>query len=219
MTASGRSVPTPPRPVNPWGPNATEIPDFRSTPAPAVQPVDSVAFPLLQGPDRFIDDEKPAIEHKSDNEPVGSHPVVSQKKAKKYEREARRKAKKIMVEAANATVPQDEDAPKPEPVFAIDKKSEFDADDEYEPSSTAAANVVTIESAEETAMLESKAQLAPLPVTTYDKHTNWTNFKRDFIIDQLTAPIIATNSDHLHPTLCVCKTHDLLDCPFHHPCK
>lgn len=231
-TASGCSVPNAPLPVNPWGPNTAEIRDFRSEPAPAVQPVDSATFPSLQGPDRFIDDDKPATEHKPDIEPMGSHPVVSQKKAKKYEREARRKAKKIMGEPMIATIPQDHEGPRPEPVFASDNKVEMDADDQYEPSSIVAAKGITIESVKDTVILETKTQLAPLPtavialsqpapvpVTTHDKHTNWANFKREFIIDQLAAPILATNLDHVHPTLCVCETHDLLDCPFHDPCK
>lgn len=225
MTASGRPLAPSTRPVNPWGPDATEIPDSRST-APAVQPVDSAAFPSLKGPDRFLEDNKPAMD------PVIPHPVVSQKKAKKYEREARRKAKKVVVEEVTAAVPQDEDSLMPELALTDDNEPEIDPLGEHESFSTipadeiltaATAEAVTTE--DETLLAEvhsavvAVSQPSSLPVTSHDKHTNWANFKRKLVVDQLTAPILPSSSDHMHPTLCVCETHDVLDCPFHPPCK
>jgi hypothetical protein len=89
MTAAGRLVATPPRPVNPWGADVCEIPNLRSIRAPAVQPPEPSLVAASEGPESFVNASKTV----ADNSTLG-HAAVSQKKAKKYEREARRKAKK-----------------------------------------------------------------------------------------------------------------------------
>jgi hypothetical protein len=94
MTVTGRSVVAPSRPANPWGPGSCEIPDRRSIRvAPEVKlsaPLSAIVSSVADG---FVEPSATAV-----HEPAAGHPTVSQKKSKKYEREARRKAKKMTVQ-------------------------------------------------------------------------------------------------------------------------
>jgi hypothetical protein len=97
MTSTGRPVVVPPPPSNPWGPGACEIPDLRAFRAPAVQPPPTLTTAASRGPDQFVASKGPEQFIESPiaaSELTDDHPVVSQKKAKKHEREAKRKAKK-----------------------------------------------------------------------------------------------------------------------------
>jgi hypothetical protein len=62
-------------------------------------------------------------------------------------------------------------------------------------------------------------QSAPYHDTPHSRHTNWVDFDLDFLADQLTTPMLSTNTEELHPTRCMYKLHGILDCPFHQPCK
>lgn len=229
MTATGRLVMPPPRPTNPWGPDACEIPDLRSIrAAPAVQPPAPSSVTISSGPDGFEEPGATAAE-----EPSVSHVAVSQKKAKKYEREARRKAKKMVEqyeETATVDVALSDGATTTQPGCkpSVDDSTYLDVTSENIPfceSSPGSASISTVVEAVMTpvaaqspselceALLDS---LVPAPLRTVhnSKHTHWTRFDRQFIVDQLTGPSFSFDSGCTHLNTCLFKTADEIDCPF-----
>jgi hypothetical protein len=90
VTATGRSVVALPRPANPWGGGACEIPDGRSIrTAPEVKSPANVSVSVSSVPDGFVEPSATAVD-----KPVTYYAAVSQKKAKRHARETRRKARK-----------------------------------------------------------------------------------------------------------------------------
>lgn len=218
MTASGRPITVPSRPVNPWGPDSCEIPDLRLFPSPAVQPTPGATKANADGPEGFIDDD-----------PTTGHPVVSQKKAKKYEREARRKAKKA-VELATVVVESQAPAA-PDTVAFQDPTSAVKPSNRFDSPVALPSDAVLIETTVEVvtthiddiADLEPSVGLAniappePLAVTNSSKHMHWLKFKRQFIVDQLTDPCLTLWPGCSHGTSCAFEAHGVVDCPFHQP--
>jgi hypothetical protein len=164
---------------------------------------------------------------------LDGHPVVSQKKAKKYEREARRKAKKTVSPAESvADLLEDRDllgttedldvlgiANETSPMSAAAREELVLASiapplQEPEPTKeTVDANV------QHTTAYEPKvASSTPLTATSNSRHLHWMRFKRYFIVDQLTDPVLTEGSRCSHGT-CVFETNNVEDCPFHEPRK
>ncbi|KAF2024561.1 hypothetical protein EK21DRAFT_78467 [Setomelanomma holmii] len=217
VTASGRAVAVSSPPVNPWGPEECEIPDLRSSTAPAVQPPPATSDPRADGPERFIDIE-----------PAVGHTVVSQKKAKKYEREARRKAKKVSEQGRVAEILE----------LPIDTKDAASCDSppaaqpcdricsSIMPPSDAVTEVMTpeavttrlkIKESDPCVELLGVTTPQPLAVTHRSKHVHWLKFKRQFIVDQLTDPCMSLWAGCSHGTSCAFETTGAVDCPFHEP--
>lgn len=235
MTAAGRPVTPTSRPVNPWGPDTCEIPDLRSFRSPSVQLADVSLVTASKGPESFVSpSETPA-----DVAPAG-HVVVSQKKAKKYEREARRKAKKLVVEedadvainaitedaeaALNATA-EDNGA-----IVEPDHNSELDTGlrlgellDIKEVSEVPAGDAVIVSTDEpepEPCVAPLVATSPPLPPTVHNsKHSHWARFTRQFNVDQLAEPFLSADSGCAHLNTCVYEINGEVDCPYHKPRK
>ncbi|KAH7089271.1 hypothetical protein FB567DRAFT_591382 [Paraphoma chrysanthemicola] len=225
MTAAGRTVAVPPPPVNPWGDDVCEIPDFRSFKSPAVQPTSATAKAKSDGPDGFIDVEPPA-----------AHPVVSQKKAKKYEREARRKAKKagdVIVNGVEARlqVPAALDASvlvegtaAANPIADFDSLATLPSDavvvkTTTEPLNTLEVDTTQLEITDPEPWLELACSTSPEPLFTthHRKHMHWLRFERQFIVDQMTDPCLTLWAGCSHGTSCAFETLGVVDCPFHEP--
>ena len=228
-TASGRPVVAPPRPTNPWGDEACEIPDLRSFRDAAVQPADAASVTTAEGLDCFVDSAEAACEKQE----IG-HAAVNQKKAKKYEREARRKAKKAGVQeevvatigVAAENVPlEDSTASTISQASAADVTFMKEVADlvssttiPVEPEIEIATTAITVETKSEPVVAVTEpSSLAPLPITQKDKHMNWTKFKRQFVVDQLTDPCLQAYSGCSHGTSCAYEASGALDCPFHEP--
>ncbi|KZM23925.1 zinc ion binding [Ascochyta rabiei] len=172
--------------------------------APAVQaPIDEGAV-SLKGPDRTL-----TLQNGTED----AHPVVSQKKAKKMQREARRKAKKMsdlettssptasagvdgeeypqaLYEMSSSASKVDESSDAADQTTAHTRAPELKAhtnNDKIEPN---LPNIVVVPAKDD--MLEiSAGTTAPVVIyTTYGKHDHWTRFARVFIVDQLTAPLL-----------------------------
>jgi hypothetical protein len=227
MTAAGRPVAPIPSPVNPWGPEACEIPDFRSFAGVVVQPPDASAVTSSKGPDRFIE-----ADHTSVTDTAVAHAIVSHKKTKKYEREARRKAKKAGLQEQTPTVlettRQDEDL---DTALAADEGIPHDLSNDIESSRAPPLDAIMIETQVETvsgpaaellelepcAVLPGQSSPMPLRVTNNSKHMHWVKFKRQFIVDQLTGPFLPSSSGCSHSTTCVYESNGVQDCPYHAP--
>jgi hypothetical protein len=164
---------------------------------------------------------------------LDGHPVVSQKKVKKYEREARRKAKKTVSQASSVTdLAEDRDfhgTSKDLEILVVTNRTS--------PTSAAAREEVALASfapplqkpkiTKETvdtnfqhaAACEPKvASSTPLTVTSNGRHLHWMRFKRYFIVDQLTDPFLTEGSRCSHGA-CVFETNNVQNCPFHEPRK
>jgi hypothetical protein len=237
MTAAGRHVTPSVSPVNPWGPEACEIPDLRSFGSASVQPPVSVQPPeastvtASRGPDQFVESDFTMATCTA----VG-HAIVSQKKTKKYEREARRKAKKaglqeqaldiIKVTSIDGDVNLTHDT-----TLVDDEVVAFYCPSEDDSSSTIPLDIILIETAVKTVsspvadMLEfescavvlDQSSSVPLHVTNNTKHMHWLKFKRQFMVDQLTSPLLSKSLGCTHDSTCVYMSNDVLDCPFHEP--
>jgi hypothetical protein len=197
MTAAGHPVQPTSRPVNPWGPDACEIPDLRSFRSPSVQLADSSLVTASKGPESFV----APSETPSDVSPAG-HAILSQKKAKKYEREARRKAKKLVEDedadvALNVTTedhatiieanhPRELDA-STNPGDSLITKEVLDSLPEgslFKMPAEDATVVVTDETEPEPCVAPPLTTSPPPPLTVHNsKHSHWTRFERQFTVD------------------------------------
>lgn len=218
MTAEGRPLAARPPPVNPWGPDACEIPDLRLMRAPEVRAPPVATVTASNGPECMID-------------PKDGHAAVSQKKTKKYEREAKRKAKKTVSQAESVA----DDADDSSCLMTVEALDELEVAKEASPMSAAAQEDVIHtsiptpfqdpESTQEVTNTDAQHTTAsdprglsslPLPVTDNGKHSHWMRFKRHFLVDQLTDPALASGSGCSHGT-CIFETNNVQDCPFHEP--
>jgi hypothetical protein len=167
--------------------------------------------------------------------PAG-HAIVSQKKAKKYEREARRKAKKLVVDedaevAMNALT---EDAEAALNATAEDDGAIVESDHHPEldtglrlgelPNTKEVLEVpagdATIVCTDEPEPEPRVASLVATPPTVHNsKHSHWTRFARQFNVDQLAEPSRSVYSGCAHLTTCVYEINGEVDCPYHKPRK
>jgi hypothetical protein len=152
--------------------------------------------------------------------------VVSQKKAKKYEREARRKAKKAVELATVVVEPQVPVAPDTvalqDPTSAVKPSNRFDSSvvllsDAVLIETTVEVVTTHIDDLEPAVGLANIAPPEPLAITNSSKHLHWLKFKRQFIVDQLTDPCLTLWPGCSHGTSCAFEAHGVVDCPFHQP--
>ncbi|KAJ8112033.1 hypothetical protein OPT61_g5508 [Boeremia exigua] len=199
--------------------------------APAVQPSTEVEKFGHQGPEHAV-----ALDHEAKD----THPVVSQKKAKKVQREARRKAKKVGSSAETSNPAMGDKAGVETIERGICETSGIDLTTYHShttgksmqevsseitvpllrPSSdsgeTCASSGVVAE--QNTGPKVSLDSIAPVvPYTTHGKHEHWTRFARYFAVDQLTIPLLQTFVGCSHGSSCLFESYKVLDCPFHEP--
>ncbi|KAH5535154.1 hypothetical protein HBI27_173950 [Parastagonospora nodorum] len=231
MTAAGRPVQPTSRPVNPWGPDACEIPDLRSFRSSSVQLADSSLVTASKGPESFVvPSETPA------NVSPAGHAIVSQKKAKKYEREARRKAKKLVVDE-DADVALDITTADHDTIVEADHPRELDASANpgdslitkevlnpllegslFKMPAEDATVVATDEPEPEPCVAPLVTTSPPPPLTVHNsKHSHWKRFERQFTVDQLAEPFLSGDSGCAHLNTCVYETSGEVDCPYHKP--
>lgn len=203
---------------------------FSRPSAPAVQPPTGGGIISLNGPERTF---TPAHNNQE------AHPVVSQKKAKKSQREDKRKTKK-MSESVRPSGPTAVDEASLDVVEQSLGHSLFG-----DPVLTCASNAVeevpsrdlifppqelmrdAQVDASSRASLEEDTDfvisILPSPVvvphTTHGKHDHWMRFSRFFVVDQLTAPLLQFFEGCSHGSSCLFETHGVPDCPFHKPRK
>lgn len=195
----------------------------------AVQsPADDVTTGL-QGPERVIT----PTEH-TDN----WHPVVSQKKTKKAQREAKRKVKKVSQPPEETSSPTAEEEASSEhaahdlcEVSLSSSVGEGDSHvtDEMSPQSPSACIVELIDNGkDDVSIIAVEEQVtvfdappesspAPIPRTTHGKHDHWARFTRTFTVDQLTVPLLQSFEGCSHGSSCQFESHGVLDCPYHEP--
>ncbi|KAJ4379614.1 hypothetical protein N0V86_004795 [Didymella sp. IMI 355093] len=166
------------------------------------------------------------------------HPVVSQKKAKKAQREAKRKAKKVSESSEETLSPTSvEEASLKQAARDPSKESSrgsTDRDDSNlvdkmcsrSPSDPVIEliddgkddlSIVAVE--EQIALVDTPLEptFTPISRTTHRKHDHWTRFMRMFAVDQLTVPVLQSFEGCLHGSSCRFESHGVPDCPFHEP--
>jgi hypothetical protein len=232
MTATGRPIAPSPSPVNPWGPEFCEIPDLRGFGGAVVQPADASTVTASRGPDGFEESGEAAVDETADDSTAVEHAAVSQKKTKKYAREARRKAKKAGLqqeafEMVEVTLKNEDVSLKQETVPATDNDIILDLPNKDDPSCAISPDTALIETIVETMssppadLLELEPAVepspAPLYVTNNSKHVNWVKFQRQFMVDQLTVPLLPSSVVCSHSNTCVYESNEVPDCPFHAP--
>ncbi|KAJ4334699.1 hypothetical protein N0V95_009100 [Ascochyta clinopodiicola] len=199
--------------------------------APAVQAPTDEGLTSLKGPDRAFTPRTVAED---------AHPIVSQKKAKKMQRETRRKAKKLndteqsSSPSASADIYRREaqHAPHGIPPSALKADEDFDAEgekaahiqgpelgaqmgsDKIEPN---LSNVVLVPKKDNMSESSAGTTTPILRYTTHGKHNHWTRFARVFIVDQLTVPLLQYFEGCSHGSSCHFESHGIPDCPFHEP--
>lgn len=185
----------------------------------------------LQSPERLV-----ASVEDSDN----WHPVVSQKKAKKAQREAKRKAKKVSDIPEETLSPTAEEEAGFEEVAhepceglsssSVDCKASHAMDEMATQSSNDSVVELTINDKDGVSIVAAEqlitvvhTPLEPsstsLSRTTHGKHDHWTRFSRTFIVDQLTVPLLQSFEGCSHGSSCQFKSQGVHDCPFHEPRK
>ncbi|KAF1928108.1 uncharacterized protein M421DRAFT_101453 [Didymella exigua CBS 183.55] len=206
-----------------------ENPRFPSIPldALAVQPPREDFTTSLRGPERLIT----PIEDTD-----GGHPAVSQKKAKKTQRETKRKAKKIESpeEISRPTAEEEasfgqavRDPCKESPTSSSDQ-DDSNLADEMSPQSFGDPVVelndggkddVSIVAIAEQVVVNTSTSpsITSIPHTTHGKHDHWIRFVRAFTVDQLTVPLLQSFEGCSHGSSCRFESHDVPDCPFHEP--
>jgi hypothetical protein len=232
MTATGRPVAPSPSPVNPWGPDFCEIPDLRGSGSVVVQPADASTVTASRGPDGFEESDEAAVDKSADDNTAIGHAAILQKKTKKHEREAQRKAKKAgLQQEASETVDmtlKDEDISlEQETVPTTDNDIILDLPNKDYSSRALSPDTVLIKTVVETMsnppadvlQLEPAVEtsLLPLQVTNNSKHVNWVKFQRQFMVDQLTVPFLPSSVVCSHSNTCVYESNEVPDCPFHAP--
>ncbi|KAF1944313.1 hypothetical protein EJ02DRAFT_398438 [Clathrospora elynae] len=229
------------RPLPTPSSDASDFPDLSSsrrgssndvnTKAPAVRSLPAYAS---NEPEGFVA-EMP--------EPTNGHPAVSQKKKAKKAREAKRKAKKFSSEEEDEHTPAVQHDAADKPINEIDTASmnspttpvadavyEDDinsldipealplhwgeVDDDFDINAVADADVLISKPYEKPSPTPPTALV---PVTKSGKHMHWLRFTRNFIVDQLTDPCLATWVGCAHGTSCAFEHNNVPDCPFHEP--
>lgn len=202
--------------------------------APSVQQPLNVAVSLSATPEEFISnvDDAAATTAKT-------HPLVSQKKKAKKEREAKRKARKIAVQGELSLGSPDVNAP-----VVMEGEMDLDiASDLSNPSSaspgcandgngsteSAGAYQTATEAGEDNVgtgyldlvSTEPDADVSPeLLVTNHGKHMHWLRFTRYLMVDQLTPPLMVPwhtphNGTPENGVPCPFERNSEPDCPFH----
>lgn len=201
--------------------------------APAVQAPVNKDTMTLRGPEHVL-----APDNGFDKE----HPIVSQKKAKKAQREAKRKAKKVSDpgESSCPVVSDDIDCDGAAPALCemesnlslVNNSAEtmvetmlptqapeigalIDSFDDEAGGTSSAASTLRTNVTNTPALLTVPAIL----YTTHGKHDHWTRFSRVFVVDQLTAPLLQSFEGCSHGSSCLFESHRVRDCPFHEPRK
>jgi hypothetical protein len=201
--------------------------------APAVHRPREEGVISFRGPERTLtSDEKPEI----------AHPIVSQKKAKKLQREAKRKAKKVSdPEAASSPTAEEEiSLEKPEQDlhdFSLSESQVNDAPDARNEMllHSYVSGVISLIDCEkglhhtnehivmdkQIAKPDILTVVSPtsLPCTTHSRHDHWMRFTRNFVVDQLTVPLLQSFEGCSHGSSCLFESTGLQDCPFHEPRK
>lgn len=157
-----------------------------------------------------------------------AHPVVSQKKTKKVQREAKRKAKKFSIhsettdptamEGAGKETEQKHYAPTIcTPVTA----SSADVDGEPVYHDSVSFMTESIRGVEVNVDIVASAQIteSSIPRTSHGRHDQWLRFSRVFKVDQLTIPSLWPSEKCAHSSTCNFDNLGILDCPFHEPRK
>lgn len=244
LTISGQSVAPTPRPVNPCGTGATEIPDLRKmrrdsdiANAAAVQPPAETDITKFPGPERALPFVRSHV-----LKAVTEHPVVSQKKLKKHEREAKRKAKKQ--DAASPPVKliePTEEGTEPVVTTAVTIHDpgvhNFEAYDmRHGPSPITSVNTsVASERIEELSHSVANAQPRPnlenmstpalqkFHITSSSRHLHWLRFERELVVDRPTdvclEGLVGQHCGEGYGTSCAFEANNIKDCPFHEPCE
>jgi hypothetical protein len=237
VTATGRFFVAPSPPTNPWGDGATEIPDARFVrTAPEVEPPAPLSVTVSSVPDGFVDSSVTAVDR-----PDTGHDIVSQKKAKKYAREAQRKARKKQEKVASIDLASNDRTT----TIQIDLKS---IDDDSTRSDIASANnplsgsvtealpfgtldefvntPIAVQSIPDFLVVlhspqSSPCRPSPVPLRTVHsgKHIHWMRFERQFIVDQLSGPFLAFDHGCTHLNTCLFQSTDEIDCPFCLDCE
>lgn len=209
--------------------NAAESLSSRSKARAVQSSVDDKTFGF-KGPERAITPEHVVQE---------AHPAVSQKKAKKAQREAKRKAKKvsdpeqtlnpITVDAVSFEVDEQgfEHTLLGNP--AADNASNAMGDVFIHSLSSSSRELIygaqvdaTISVAVEHdtgAIVSNLPSPPPTLYTTHGKHEHWMRFSRVFVVDQLTVPLLQSFEGCPHGSSCLFESHGEPDCPFHEPRK
>ena len=196
--------------------------------APAVQPPAENENVSLRGPERAIT---------PDNGTRDAHPIVSQKKAKKAQREAKRKAKKVSSaeETTSPTAMEESGLKGVEQSFAETllgspmASSSSHALDEVpaqssisrarKPIDGAKVDASIVAAVEQDTDLDVPTESSPsgISYTTDGKHDHWMRFSRVFVVDQLTVPLLQPFENCSHGSSCRFESHGIPDCPFHEP--
>lgn len=197
----------------------------------AVQPPSGDVIRSLQGP------ESPLTPFQAADD---GHPAVSQKKAKKAQREAKRKAKKTTEGSEKASSPTVEEKASlqqaagdsyEEPLENLSDSNGSNFEEESPSHSSAEHTKELFESVQddiEVAAVEEQATLVetlskPLYTsilrTTHGKHDHWVRFTRAFVVDQLTIPLLQSSEGCSHGSSCRFESNGIPDCPFHEPRK
>lgn len=167
-----------------------------------------------------------------------THPIVSQKKAKKVQREAKRKAKKvgtpekvdgpIVMEVAGEGATAEDCLPTSmsTSVFAGIPDTMGDSH-QLDPESFAERLIenedgdASIVAGEQTSVLSASSSSSdPTTLrTSHSKHDHWLRFLREFKVDQLTIPYLRPSDNCSHESPCSFESQGIPDCPFHEPRK
>lgn len=201
--------------------------------APAVQAPAIEKTMSLRGPERPLELE---------NDIEDAHPISSQKKIKKAQREAKRKAKKVseheetsnhkalnefgrkgVTQALSRTSPSALMASRT-PDAKLDAILPTPKPDSGPLTNVAVERVVVVGVAAPVQQLNSIDTPVPvtpanLPCAPHRKHDSWTRFARFLVVDQLTAPCLQSFEDCSHGSTCLFESLGLTDCPFHKPRK
>ena len=215
-----------------------EFPALASLPKTPTTALIGLDERIAQSPSQISVGEatKCAAKHERDTEEP--HPVVSQKKAKKAQREVKRKAKKVSSpdDALDATAymevgPAADEQNSPQilstTLVAIETSiptREVSLDGSVSPDAVELTN-----GDEGTSSVVAELQNAnfrtpgtppeEVPYTFHGKHDHWMRFSRIFDVDQMTLPDLKAFESCSHGSSCRFESHGVPDCPFHDPRK
>lgn len=201
--------------------------------SPFVQSPPNEAISLTRMPESFIDH---AVDHITIT--LKTEPVLSHKKKAKKEREARRKARKVLVlgEIFDRSPDADtkvlvEDEVDLTTVKELSHRTSSECpNDENEVMESAGAYQTEDDSGENNFGLmkldavcsRRSAKVFPfeIPVTKHGKHVHWHRFTRNLIVDQPTTPLMVNwhtphNGTPENAVHCAFERYSEPDCPFH----
>ncbi|KAL5115099.1 hypothetical protein ACEQ8H_007014 [Pleosporales sp. CAS-2024a] len=204
-----------------------EITDLPSVRFPAVQPPEHTTVTASKVPEGFVSCSESVAE-----EPTVTHAVMSQRKVKKHEREARRKAKKSvaqlvaepnvgMITGKGDHKEQCHDASTNISAVSIEHTSNHESSESSrdEMMDDAMSTLAAKKSDSEPCIPPANDTPSPvLPRKTYNsKHIHWMQFECHFIFDRLTGPLLPADVGCNHSNTCVFETNGEVDCPYHKP--